>query len=165
MSLLWFNYLGCIMVSVNKSSYFYLQWSKNSSHIIRLWKFYIHFQKYNYIIKSSIRLCLPLEIVAAPMGISQTKVLIILGQRGQLKISSLSYCYLHLHLGPPGKRLIPLCCMFTIKEKPAKSWTLLFCTFWQYLFSMVHLPRHMEALIPLCKETPFHHLFYEVNLG
>lgn len=134
MSPLWFNYLVCIMVSVNKSCYFYLKWSKNGSHMIRLWKFHTNFQKYNYTIRSNTRLCLPLEIVAAPMGISQTKVLIILGQRGQLKTSGLSHCYLHLHLGLPGKTLILLCCMFAIKEKPAISWTLLFCTCWQHLF-------------------------------
>lgn len=65
---------------------------------------YTNFQKYNFIIKSSMRLCLPVEIVAALMVISQTKVPIILGQGRQLKNSSLSHCYLHLHLGLPGKK-------------------------------------------------------------
>lgn len=32
-------------------------------------------------------------------------------------------------------------------------------------FSMAQLRSHMDALIPLFKETPYHHLFYEVNLG
>lgn len=59
------------MASVNKSSsgYFYLQWSKNSI---------AGYEKFKIISKSiimySMLLCLPVEIIAAPKGVPQTKL-------------------------------------------------------------------------------------------